>query len=256
MNNKVNYNKIAKNYDQRYLENPHQGALNALRRLLRQGNIQKVLEVGCGTGYWLKALKSIVDVHFFGLDSSYEMLKMSEALKDIGLCLGFAEWMPFPAESIDFVFCINALHHFAEKILFFQECNRILSKEGKLAVIGMDPRDIRNRWYIYEYFEGTYTRDLARFPSWSKVMDWFSQYGFEEIQFQDVEMIHEPKYGMEVLEDPFLEKSGCSQLSLLSNIQYEKGLRKVRNSLKGEAAAQKKFENDIVLSILVGKKTS
>lgn len=254
MNNNVNYDNIASDYDQRYHKNPHQSALNALRGILSQENLHKVLEVGCGTSHWLKALNSLEGSNLFGIDPSFNMLKSAGVHRELNLCQGVAEHLPFNDSSMDFIYAVNALHHFKNKIVFFEESFRVLNKGGKLAVIGMDPRDNRNRWYIYKFFEGTYKNDLRRFPSWSEVEGWFSQSGFEDIYFEDVEFIQDPKQGKKVLKDPFLKKSGCSQLALLSDAAYIFGLEKIKNSLKENPSSPILFENDIVLSMIVGKK--
>lgn len=182
------------------------------------------------------------------------MLKSAGVHRKLNLCQGVAEHLPFNDSSMDFIFAVNALHHFENKIAFCKESFRVLKKGGKLAVIGMDPRDSRNRWYIYKFFEGTYENDLRRFQSWSEVKGWFSQSGFEDIHFQDVEFIQDPKHGKEVFNDPFLNKSGCSQLALLSDAAYITGLGKIKNSLKENTSAPILFENDIVLSMIVGEK--
>jgi ubiquinone/menaquinone biosynthesis C-methylase UbiE len=254
MKNKVDYDKVANNYDQRYLKNPHQGVLNALRRFLSEEDLHKVLEVGCGTCHWLKALKWTDNSILFGIDPSYQMLKSAGAPHGISLCQGMAENLPFKSRSMDFLFVVNALHHFENKNNFFREGHRLLAKGGKLAIIGMDPRDDRNQWYIYKYFIGTYERDLIRFPSRSQIKDWFSQYGFEDIESLDVEIIHDPKRGFEVLNDPFLEKSSCSQLNLLSDTAYQEGLEKLKKSLKVCNSPPMVFENDIVLTMIAGIK--
>jgi len=251
---KVNYDKIAQNYDQRYLKNPHQGVLNTLRRILSEENPQKVLEVGCGTSHWLKALGSIDGVKLFGIDSSFEMLRTVGQSPGINLCQGQAEHLPINCETINLVFIINAFHHFKGKIEFIKEVYRFLSKDGTIAIIGMDPRDDRNKWYIYKYFEGTYEHDLIRFPSWFQIKNWLMKNGFEDIHFQDVEIIKDPKFGKNVLKDPFLKKSGSSQLSLLSDAEYDAGLKKLKVSLENNSSHENKYENEIVLSMMMGKK--
>ena len=253
--NNVNYDRIASEYDRRYFKNPHQGLLNTLRAILSQKNLYKVLEVGCGTCHWLKALGSKADATLLGIDSSIEMLKGADKPQGIILCQGRAEYLPLKPESFDFVFCINAIHHFVNKSAFIREGYRVLSKNGKMAIIGMDPRDDRNKWYIYEYFNGTYERDLARFPSWENVKNWFTQCGFEYIDLVDVETIHDPKLGKAVLKDPFLKKSACSQLILLSDSEYDQGMDKIKSSLSHNQSCRNLYENNIVLSMVIGKKS-
>ena len=254
MKDKVNYNKIAQNYDQRYLKNPHQGVLNTLRRILSQENIQKVLEVGCGTSHWLKALSSFKSKRLFGIDSSFGMLQSPGKSATINLCQAKAEFLPISQESFDLLFCINAFHHFENQREFIKESHRVLSRGGTVAIIGMDPSDARNKWYVYKYFEGTYERDLGRFPSWSQTKYWLIENGFEDIHFEDVEIIHDPKLGKAVLEDPFLRKTSCSQLILLSELEYKKGLAKVEAAVNNDSSNQEEFQNDIILSMMIGKK--
>ena len=254
MKNKVNYDKIASKYDLCYHGNSHQGVHNALRTLLSQEKLHKVVEVGCGTCHWLKALCSFKDIDFWGIDASLEMLKCAQQPGGISLCQGQAEHLPISNNSIDFIFCVNALHQFSSKVAFVKEGYRILSKGGRFAIIGMDPRDQRNNWYIYKFFEGTYERDLDRFPSSSQVKDWLLDIGFKEIKTRDVEFIHDPKLGRAVLDDPFLEKNACSQLALLSQAEYKQGMEQIKHSLTNDQSRQNVYENDIVLTMIVGEK--
>lgn len=254
MNNPVNYDKVADEYDQRYHKNPHQGILSALRRLLRQENLLKVLEVGCGTIHWLKALEQLEDINSFGIDSSLKMLKTGKGPAEVVLCQGSAEYLPMKSNAIDFIYCINALHHFNDKLAFIQEAHRLLTTGGKIAIIGMDPRDNRNQWYIFRFFQGTFQKDLERYPSWDQIQDWLNQAGFANITSMDVELIHDPKSGSDVLSDPFLNKNACSQLSLLSQEEYKQGLEKIKEKITNNPDAPLIFENDIIFSMITGEK--
>jgi ubiquinone/menaquinone biosynthesis C-methylase UbiE len=55
----VNYEKVADEYDKRFeMAYGHHGVESILLDLVRAQNLQKVLEVGCGTGHWLDILHS------------------------------------------------------------------------------------------------------------------------------------------------------------------------------------------------------
>jgi ubiquinone/menaquinone biosynthesis C-methylase UbiE len=250
----LNYDNIATDYDDRFDENGYQGILNALRGLLSQEYPQKVLEVGCGTCYWLKALRVFKASTLIGIDSSAGMLKKAQKSFERYLCLAVAENLPLAEKSLDRLFCINALHQFSAKT-FIKESHRILKPGGKIAIIGTDPRDQRNKWYIYEYFEGTYQTDLSRFPSWTQVKSWLSDVGFQNIKITDIETIHAPKFDEAIFEDPFLKMNGCSQLALLSQEEYRRGIELIKKTIKNSEKGSCTFKNDIVFSMITGEKS-
>ena len=66
-----------------------------------------------------------------------------------------AEELPWRDASFDRVFCVNALHHFADRARFFAEARRVLRPGGGLLTIGKDPHTDRDDWWVYDYFEET-----------------------------------------------------------------------------------------------------
>jgi len=254
--NKVNYDEIAAEYGQRYQEERRQGTHEALRGLLSDESPRRVLEIGCGTCHWLEGLGTKnLSPTLIGVDLSIEMLKHAENSEGLLLSQGKAEALPFMDESIDFAYCVNALHHFVDKRAFIREALRILIPGGVLAIIGMDPSDRRNQWYIYDFFEGTFSRDIQRFPTWTQVELWLKNAGFINLKRTDVAFIHDPKTNRTVLRDPFLRKNACSQLALLSEKEYQCGMSKIRRNIeimgKDNPAT---YPNDIVLSMQVARK--
>jgi hypothetical protein len=80
--------------------------------------------------------------------------------------------------------------------------------------------------------------------------------GFPRVEKHAVERIVDHKIGREVLEDPFLEKYACSQLTLLSDEAYATGMRRIEAALsRAEAAGETLiFPTDILLAMIVGRK--
>jgi len=67
-----------------------------------------VLDVGCG----LSSVLHFVEGKRFGIDSlADEYLKMYEYPEGITVKKGFGEYLPFPNNNFDVVFCSNALDH-------------------------------------------------------------------------------------------------------------------------------------------------
>ena len=160
----VNYNEVADVYDQRYRAGGPTGIAECLQALVCKTRANRVLEAGCGTGQWLTLLHGCE--FRCGLDYSAGMLEKARQ-RDAALALvrGTATQLPFAAAALDFVFCVHALHHFDDPQAFITEAYRVIRRGGALAIFGMDPQTEQDRWYLYEYFPGTYETDLERYPS-------------------------------------------------------------------------------------------
>jgi ubiquinone/menaquinone biosynthesis C-methylase UbiE len=252
---RVNYDHIAPTYDQRYTVGRFEGIATSLRSLARDVGAERVLEVGCGTGRWLAELLPIAQ-EVYGLDLSPGMLQQAgQRLKSLSLICGHASHLPFPDSTFDLVFCVNAFHHFPQPRVFISESRRLLRPGGVLAIIGMDPHAGRDRWYLYDYFVGTYETDSCRFSSGGTVVDWMIAAGFAHIDWRVVEHLTGQHVGRAVLADPILQKHGTSQLVLLTDEAYAAGMSRIRTALDEADATGKTliFPVDISLTMVAGR---
>jgi ubiquinone/menaquinone biosynthesis C-methylase UbiE len=254
-NIQVDYDRIASSYNIRFADGGLRGVAAALRAVAQGLGTARILEAGCGTGHWLASLDTLTG-RLYGLDLSAGMLAQAQRRPErLRLARGRAGQLPFPDASFDLVCCINALHHFQRPRDFVFEARRLLRPGGVLAVAGMDPRRLRDRWYVYDYFEGTYETDLARFPSWGMVLDWLVAAGFERVEWKPVEQILDQKMGRAIFADLFVQKHACSQLALLSDEAYAAGLERIEAALvaaeaRGETLT---FHTDLLLAMLTSR---
>jgi SAM-dependent methyltransferase len=250
---RVNYDEVAATYDARYTGSFRYTIPAVLQELLRLDTNNPVLEVGCGTGFWLGSFDGERAV--YGLDLSPEMLRKGKE-RHVDLICGTADQLPFRNDTFDLVYCVNALHHFAQKEAFFSEAARLLLRDGTLAVIGMDPHGNRDKWYIYDYFEGTYETDLLRFPSVAQIAGWMYEAGFVEVRHRVVDRILKHLHGRAVLNHSTLQKTGTSQLILLSDEAYRKGIAKLKADLDNAEAqgTTLTFPLDISLVLVAGRR--
>jgi SAM-dependent methyltransferase len=250
--NLVNYNAVAPNYNARYAQNPLAGVARDLRALVAQSGARDVLEVGCGTGRWVIELQPLVR-RIAGLDFSFGMLQQAQA-QDAGLLLmnGDANHLPFPSASFDLVLSVNALQHYADQRAFISEARRLLRAGGALAIVNLDPHIGRDRWYLYDYFEGVQTADLQRFPSNGALLDWMLAAGFTRTEWRVAEHIQQEFVGRAVLENPFTQKHGSSQLAMLSDAAYTAGLNRLRTAIAEANGTQPIFVTDQWLTLLIG----
>jgi SAM-dependent methyltransferase len=184
------------------------------------------------------------------------MLRQAAARRaPLRLARGDACHLPYQDGVLDLVYCVNAIHHFGQPGEFIAEARRLLRPGGTLAVIGADPHDHKDAWYIYDYFEGTYETDLRRFPSWGTVLDWMVGCGFEHIGWHRVEHIERSMCGRDVFADPFLAKESCSQLALLSDEAYAAGRKRLEaDGTVAEARGETlTFVATLTLGMLTGR---
>jgi ubiquinone/menaquinone biosynthesis C-methylase UbiE len=154
----------------------------ALFTFLGENSNVNVLEVGCGTGHWLKTLDSQTRV-LTGLDLSANMLGRAQAeTPETPLVHGRAEALPYRSESFDRVFCINAFHHFADKRQFLMETRRVLRPHGGLMSVGLDPHTGLDRWWVYDYFHETLDLDAQRYPSTLELRADMARMGFRRCE--------------------------------------------------------------------------
>ena len=248
----IDYDGVAASYNERYKGGAYrpEGIASKLLNLLHDRGAERVLEVGCGTGHWLGILQDKAQV--VGLDPSRGMLRKAVEQKGkFSLIQGDAGLLPFQSGSFDVVYCVNAIHHFKYPSAFIARAFELLKENGVLAVIGMNPHPLQDRWFIYDYFPGTREADLKRYPSPGTITDWMIGAGFERTQWQVGEHILNDKRGDEVLS---LTKEFTSQLTLLSSEEFAKGKAQIETDLRnaektGETIV---FPVDISLSMVTG----
>lgn len=235
-NQHVNYDNVAPTYNGRYARKGLEGISSALRTLARNVRPERILEVGCGTGHWLEELSPLAH-HVHGLDFSSGMLRQArQRSSHFHLTHGRANQLPFADASFDLVFCANAFHHFDQPASAIAEARRLLRPGGAFAITGMDPH-VPIRWYLYDYFPGTYETDLRRFPSSGTVTDWMIAAGFDNTEWRLVHQVAHEVRGRDALADHFLQKNGTSQLTLLGDEAYNAGLRRIESAI-AEAEAK------------------
>jgi SAM-dependent methyltransferase len=226
----VDYDQIAKTYDQRYKENDYSGVVAALMAFVGEHFDGHILEVGCGTGHWLRSLDSC-KTRVMGLDASAQMLACARVeAPGAVLVQGVAESLPWIGESFDRVFCINALHHFRDQAAFLREVARVLRPNGQLMTIGLDPHAGIDRWYVYEFFDSVLESDRRRYSASSQIREWMRSSGFAACVTREVQHLQVRLDARVALEQGRLGQSVTSQLSLLTDAEYRQGLDRIHEA--------------------------
>jgi ubiquinone/menaquinone biosynthesis C-methylase UbiE len=232
MSVRVNYDSLAPAYDLRYVVNDYSGVEGALMAFVGPEFTGRVLEVGCGTGHWLRLLGERA-TRAAGVDVSGRMLALAHTnAPHATLALGSAEQLPCPDRTFGRLFCINALHHFEDKLRFLGEARRVLVPGGQIMTVGLDPHTGVDRWYIYEYFAAALSLDKLRYPASHQIQAWMQALGYTGVRTSVVQHLPVRLSARAALEQGRLDKGITSQLAVLSDEEYQQGVERLRRALE------------------------
>lgn len=129
--------------------------LRLLRRLaLKPGD--KVLDVACGTGGWLKVCAGH-GAQVSGVDLSDKAIEVCKSLMPAGNFFAQpAETLPFADNSFDVVTCLGSLEHFVDPASGLQEMVRVASDNATFVIL-VPNKDFLTR--KLGLFGGTYQVD-------------------------------------------------------------------------------------------------
>jgi ubiquinone/menaquinone biosynthesis C-methylase UbiE len=226
----TDYDSIADRFDTRYRLHSYAGVRDAL--LGFAGDAAVVLEVGCGTGHWLRALPP--RPMLAGVDPSGPMLERAAAASSgARLVRARAESLPWRDATFDRVFCVNALHHFTDRHRFFEEALRVLKPGGGLLTVGKDPHTEHDIWWVYDYFDETRAIDRARFARVRTLRGELTHAGYAwsesfeadriEAQYPAADMLREGPGGP-------LDRAFTSQLTVLTDEEFARGVERIRKA--------------------------
>ena len=102
--------------------------------------------------------------------------------------------------------------------------------------IGLDPHAGVDQWYIYEYFEPVLEIDRRRYPSSSQIREWMHSLRFADCLTREVQHLPVRLSARAAIEQGRLDKHVTSQLSVLTDDEYHRGIDRVRRALQSAEA--------------------
>jgi hypothetical protein len=94
--------------------------------------------------------------------------------------------------------------------------------------------------------------DLARYPSSGQIIDAMLRDRFERVECRVACRLMQTRLGAAVLEDPELQRNGCSQMALLTDEQYAAGVERIKAVLR-RSDGPSVFKADVAMMMQCGQ---
>ncbi len=144
----------------------HPGVVADLSREAGLHAGSRVLDVGCGTGNYARALQETTGCAISGIEPSDQMRQRAGgAAPWTALAAGSAEVLPFPDAAFDLVYSTDVIHHVGDRAAYFAEVTRVLAPGGKIATVTDSREDIARRRPLSNYFPESVAIEERRYPT-------------------------------------------------------------------------------------------
>jgi SAM-dependent methyltransferase len=219
---KTDYAPLAKSYAQH--RKPHPVVMARLREQL--GPDSRVLELGCGTGNFITALRHGVGCECVGVDPSAEMLEQLRARgSDVTTLRNAAERLDLPDSSFDFVYSVDVIHHVEDRRAAFAEVARVL-RPGALVATATDSEQVIRDRLLSRYFPETVEVELRRYPSLTTLQAELSAAGLCDIREELVE------HSYELANADSYRAKAYSSLLYIDEEAFQRGLHRLEEDLR------------------------
>jgi ubiquinone/menaquinone biosynthesis C-methylase UbiE len=168
------FEKFHKRYDEWFERHEwiYRSEIEAVSRLIPHGGFG--LEVGVGTGRFATPFGVAV-----GLDPSRSMASVAKK-KAIEVVRGLGEYLPFGAETFDFVLLVTTICFVEDPRTTLKEARRVLKDHGSVIVGLVDKTSTLGRFYESRKEVSIFYR-AATIYSVNQVTDWLTELSFVDI---------------------------------------------------------------------------
>lgn len=122
------------------MEDHHSDITNQTLELMDLQAADRVLDLGCGTGWASRRMAHIVsDGEVVGLDVADEMLRRAErasaGMSNLRYVWGSAEKIPAPDQHFTKILSVESFYYYADQGKVLDELRRVLAPGGKLFIL-------------------------------------------------------------------------------------------------------------------------
>jgi ubiquinone/menaquinone biosynthesis C-methylase UbiE len=200
--------------------------MDTLRGLLPPEPVERVLDLGAGTGRFSQALQQAFGCPVTAVEPSEAMLEQgrNHSFENVLWQRGSAEDIPVETGSIDLVWMSQIFHHLEDPQAAFSEIHRVLAPGGSLAVRN-GTRENNGEIAWIRFFPGAQEIEDRRMPSRQGIVDIVGRHGFECIAVQPVYQFFVPSYAEYA---DRIGQRGLSVLLMISDDAFAEGLKQLQ----------------------------
>ena len=148
----------------------------------------RVLDVGCGTGFAVVLLGSMLkDGHAYGIDISHQMIEQAKAktpceLKNrVEFKQASSDSMPFEDKYFDHIICTNSFHHYPDPQKVLKEMQRVLVAGGQVVIFENAP-DLSLYTKVWDFLLRLYEKGHVRYYRSDELGKMIRQAGYLDVQ--------------------------------------------------------------------------
>ena len=195
-----------------------------LSRYVAKENPITFLDLGSGTGRFSKVIADWFDCRVIGVEPSDKMRQKAEqSIPDgrIRFLKGDACNLPLPDQSCTHAWLSMVIHHIPNLADCAKELKRVLSEDGLIFVRNAFKDNLKHIC-MYQYFPRTLEIDSQRLPEISQVTKVFGEHGLSFVSHEVIDQVIDNSFRDHI---DRLRQRGISTLELLSDQEFEQGLR-------------------------------
>lgn len=153
-----------------------------IKNLANKTDKNVILDIGCGSGYILRAAKNKFK-RLIGIDISINMLKKALS-HGLSILRGDINHLSIKTNSVDVVSAFSVIHHLYSPIFLFDEVYRVLKPNGYFYadndpnLLASDLHNLEKQSSLYKFFMGLYYLPLRVSKSFRSRKDYLK--GFSE----------------------------------------------------------------------------
>ena len=202
--------------------------MNLVSSHIEGQRINRILDLGCGTGRFSEALAVRFDAEVIGIDPSKKMLEQAQGKRRdsrIRYALGRGESIPLPANSVDLIFMSMVFHHFDDPRLASRECRRVLRNRATGFLRAGTRERISSYPYVDFFPESRPILEECLSPN-TFVREVFEAAGFRTVTFEVVTQEIAPSHAAYAKK---LAAGADSVLASLSQSEFAAGMQALRS---------------------------
>ena len=210
--------------------------MDAVSGIVDSGSVDRVLDLGAGTGRFSSDLAITLGANVVALDPAAKMLRHRP--QGIPGVLARAEALPLATHAFDVVFVSMVLHHLADVRAAAREVARVLRPEGTFILRTCFPDTVETPYHAY--FPRVREIDIAILPAKSEVLAAIEEAGLTQRSHRIVRQRMDSS-----LQDyaQRIARRAMSPMRMISDEEFERGLAALRAAADREIVPAPVYED-------------